>query len=700
MARCETDTAKILLSFILIVTALASLAHWPGHDHKEEASHAHPHPDTTKTEQKEENKIIDQDLYPQLANGSDYEVRAKGPVSVGFGEASILPNFPMVMSYGSDEPTKAFYDTAKVKAMLLQVEGNRIALLQYDVIALKNEQAERIKDTIAGNTSLKARNVIVSATHNHSYGRTHKEKVYRLLAGRGIRATKKALNSQFPGQIGFGKRKIPEDLNLNRAELNGLANPLLYVIKVKDTAGDLRGVHYNYGSHPTVFTEWGSTRGKIGPNWPGYVNHFVQQRKRLDLLYRRYENKQDIDTDPFVMFSEGAAGDQQPRDTDVFFHGERQPGQKVFMERLSRQVLDLLEATTTKRIVDLHFQAQTHQMQMKNGDTYTTLLQTLVVNNTAIATIPGELNVKLGYKFEKHSPYDKNILLTNSDDYTGYIVRENMALEQVTYQAKGAPFVPFFGERLINEALQMIKPSYEADKPADPANLYGRISGKIHYEGDNKIAIGAMRKPATPNYGGGFFGQRTVADENGRYRIDSLTPGQFFLYIMETDPDNPRPEEAKSGFSDIRPLTYGVPVKVQADQTTQNVNFQFSEGSLQTNIADLSINHDDLSVEHYTLHGKVTFEGKIRKGEEIEVRAYPAHVHYRSIEQFMRNPVIATTVQKDGTFTLESLPKGRYHIAAYVDVNNNQLVEKGIDKLTKPLDSPIITIGDNSNIKH
>ncbi len=672
-------------------------AHWPGHAHEHDKAHAHNQGKAKKAGA--ESKTVDSTLYPSLNQNGPYKLKANGPVTVGFGEASILPNFPMVMSYGSDEPTKNFYDTAKVKVLLLDVDGVKLAWLEYDVIAVQNEQAEKIKDTIARHTSLKKRHIIVSATHNHSYGRTHKEKVYRLMAGRGIQATQRALNSRFPARIGFGKRKIPRDLNLNRAEANGLANPLLYVIKITDTAGHLQGVHYNYGSHPTVFTEWGSSRGKIGPNWPGYVNHFVKQRKRLDLLYKRYDQKHGIDTDPFVMFSEGSAGDQQPRNTDVFFHGQRQPGQKVFMERLARQVVQLLENTDTRRKADLHFQAQTHQMDMKNGDQYMTLLQTLVINQTALVTIPGELNVRLGYKFEKHSPYQNNILITNSDDYTGYIVREEMALEQVTYQSKGVPFNPFFGERMVNEALQMLMPGYKPNKPTDPEKLYGAISGKVEYTGDNKIAIGAMRKPATPNYGGGFFGQRTVVGPDGTFKIDSLTPGQFYLYAMETNPDNPAPNELKSGFSDIRNLTYGRPVSVSAQQTTQNVNFRFQENSTKSPVSNLKLNDSSLSAKGYQVEGNISFQGELGEEDVIEIHVYPAKRAYKHLELFMKAPFYKTKANDYGYFTIEGLPRGDYQVAAYLDVNHNQLVETDIDKLTDPLQSPVIRIGNQSQIK-
>ncbi len=682
----------ILFPFLVLNLMVTSAnAHWPGHDH----DHNHSKRHAAKQPASKETEVIDKELYPELNDGSTYELQASGPVSVGLGQASLLPGFPMVMSYGSDEPTREFYDTAKVKSMAFRVDKQDFLILEYDVIGIQNEQTEWIKDTIAGQTSLKARHIIVAATHNHSYGRTHKPKVYKLMADQGLKATRRALKSQFPAKIGFGKKKIPEDLNLNRAELNGKANPLLYVIRVEDTSGHLRGLHYNYGSHPTVFTEWGSSRGKIGPNWPGYVNHYVQYRKRLDLLFERYSEKNGINTLPFIMFSEGSAGDQQPRSTDIFLDGERQPGNKVFMERLARQVIKLAEETETKRKMDLQFKAKAHTLSMKNGDQYMTLLQTLVMNETALATIPGELNVALGDKMEKHSPYEQNILLTNSDDYVGYIVREKIALESVTYQSKGVPFEPFYGEGMINAIITMLDSQYVPDSPANPEEVYGQIKGKVRYDGPHKIAIGAMRMPRTPNYGGGFFGQRTVVNTDGTFRIDSLSPGQFYLYVMETPADTPAPGNLKSGFSDIRPMTYGVPVKVRAQQTTEDVNFHFPKGYRKTSVKSLSLPEKSLEVKAYTVSGNLNVEGDYPTDREIEVRAFPAGVHYRELAAFMAKPFLTTSASKDGSFTLKGIPEGRYHLAAFLDVNNNDLVEKGIDKLTKPLDCPVIEIKKN-----
>ncbi len=679
--------SSLFIFFAMSVFSNGVKAHWPDQNHQHPHSHKIQKSDQVKDQDSE---IRDKELYPKLQNGKVYEKQAKGPVKVGFGEASLLPDFPMVMSYGSNEPTKAFYDTAKVKTMLFEVADKQFALIEYDVIGIHNEQAEWLKDTIAGNTSLNARQIIVAATHNHSYGRTHKPKVYHLMADRGLKATQRALSRKFPAQIGFGKRKIPEDLNLNRAELNGKANPLLYMIRVEDTMGNLRGLHYNYGSHPTVFTEWGSSRGKIGPNWPGYVNHYVQNRKRLDLLFERYDKKNNINTLPFVMFSEGSAGDQQPRNTDIFMNGERQPGNKVFMERLAKQVVNLAETTETKRQVDLHFKAKTHTMPMKSGEKYMTLLQTLVMNNTALATIPGELNVHLGDKLEKHSPYPNNILLTNSDDYVGYIVREMIAMESVTYQSKGVPFHPFYGEAMVNSVIKLLDEDYQPNEPRDPDQIFGAIAGNVTYNGPHKIAIGAMRMPRTPNYGGGFYGQRTVVEDDGSYRIDSLGPGKLYLYVMETPADNPAPANLKSGFSDIRPMTYGVPVKSQ--QTRKNINFHFKEGYRETGVESLQLMADSLSVNHYTITGHVAIEGQYPADQSIEVRAYPAGVHYRELAAFMANPYQTAKVQKDGSFALAGLSEGKYHLAAYMDVNNNSLVEPGIDKLTQPLKSPVLTI--------
>lgn len=631
------------------------------------------------------------DPYADRSVGEAYTEDAQGNLRVGLAEADITPTWPVQMLYGADDETTEFYDRTKAKILILEASGEKFAVIEYDIIGIEKEAAEFIKEYVEERTGLEKRHIILAGTHNHSYTSTRNDRVRDFIAEKTVKAVSEAEDNMFSGRIGIGKKNVREDLNLNRALLDGESNSRLYVMRIEDQDGHLRGVHYNFGAHPTIFTEWGSTQGWIGPEWPGYVNRYVHMRKKLDLLHQRYENKVNVAADPWVMFSEGAAGDQQPRRSDIQILGKREPSSKVFGEKLAWEVLNLTENIETTPTVDLEMSSKVIELNRKNGEVYQTLLQTLAINNSLIATIPGEFNVGLAHDYIEKSPYENNILITLAEDGIGYIVQEHLAWEEVTYQAKSVSFEPHYAEQIIDESLKLVDPSHEVRPKGDPSAVLGSISGTVDYEGDETVAVGAKRMPSGPNYAGGFWGRRTVINEDGSWEIDSLAPGQLYLYVVETDAQQPRPPEFKSGYEDVKDLVIGYPVNVKPQKETKNINFEFPEDYMETNVESIELNDESLRVDGYTLSGKIDVEGSVSSDEEVVVGVYPAKLMYRSLNSYLREPVLTTVANEDGEFTFNSLPPGEYRVVSYIDINNNDLQE-GIDITTRPEDSPVISI--------
>jgi len=635
-----------------------------------------------------------QELYQNRQVENIYRVSSQGNIQVGFGEASITPDWPVKLSYGKQEPTAEYYDKTMCKVMLLEVGDVQVLLAEFDVIGIRNTVAEYIKQVIADSTGLNPKQMIVAATHNHSYPRAYKKEIYEFMAQRAVRATRNAIESKFPAKFGVGKTNAREDLNLNRAELHGIANPILYVIRADDLSGHIRGVHYNYGTHVTIFTKWGNNQGQIGPGWPGLVNTSVASTLQWELMAERYEKKNNINTTPFVMFSEGAAGDQQPRLSDVDVRGEVKHRKAVFTEKLSWEVLDLVKGTETSQSTNLVFSSKVVALPKSDGGERHTLIQTVELNDAVIATIPGELGVDLAYKYERESPYKKNILFTNSDDYLGYIVPEHLAHEHLTYQAKGDWLNEHYGVQIIDESLQLIDETHPDTPPINPEEMYGSLLGTVHYEGDQIVAIGAKRIPSRPNYAGGFWGKRTVIDEQGRWQIDELMPGTFYLYAAVADTANPAPDRLKSGYKDLQLLMYGYPVKVVRNSKTANIDFTFPSAYITTDVRTITLDTSTIIIEGNQVTGDIDISGSISPEEKIAVGAYPAFLRYRKQEVLLQQPAVKNFADSEGHFTLASLPPGEYRLAAWLDVNMNGLPEFKIDKITRIQDSPLIRITD------
>lgn len=630
--------------------------------------------------------------YSDRSPESVYSESAEGKLRIGLGEADITPTWKAQLPYGADSKTDKLYDETKVKALILEAQSKNFALLEYDAIGIGKDETNSIKENISRSTKLKEKNIIIGATHNHSYPRVEKKRVKEYVSKKSVRAVKVAMKNKFIGRIGIGKKHVAEDISLNRALLGGKSNTRLYLMKIEDENGDLKGIHYNFGVHPTIFTEWGNTQGMIGPEWPGYVNEYVRMRKKLDLLFKKYQKKGTHDVDPWVMFSQGAAGDQEPRRSDITIHGERAHGSKVFAEKLSQEVLSLLESVETTSTVKMRMRSKTLDLQRTDGKTYRTLLQSLAINNSIISTIPGELNYGLARDFIQDSPYENNILVTVSGDYIGYIVQDYLAWEEVTYQAKSIAFEDNYGERIIDESLQLVDPSHRVSPERDPGSFVGSISGTVDYEGDHTVAVGVKRMPSGPNYAGGFWGRRTVINEDGSWHIDSLSPGQFYIYVVETDQANPSPSEFKSSFEDIRDLIVGYPVEIGLREDKSNVNFQIQEDYMENGVESLGINDSSITADGYSLRGRLSIKGDPDENAEVSVGVYPAQLSYRSLVSYLRNPILETTAGPEGEFSFGGLTPGRYRLVAFSDLNNNGLKES-VDMHTNPQDSPVVVIG-------
>jgi hypothetical protein len=266
----------------------------------------------------------------------------------------------------------------------------------------------------------------------------------------------------------------------------------------------------------------------------------------------------------------------------------------------------------------------------------------------------------------------------------------------VTYQAKSVGFEPHYAEQIIDASLKLADPTHQARPERTSDTVLGSLSGTIDYDGEHTVAVGVKRMPSGPNYAGGFWGRRTVIDENGNWKIDDLAPGQLYLYVVETDDQQPRPTEFKSGFDDIRELVVGYPVRVAPQEETKNINFDIGEGYMETDIESLDLDTSSFEVQEYTLSGRIEVNGHASDDEEIVVGVYPARLMYRSLNSYLRDPVLTTTADETGKFKFDSLSPGRYRVVAYVDVNRNGLQE-GIDVHTRPEDSPVVKVGRSLN---
>lgn len=168
-------------------------------------------------------------------------------------------------------------------------------------------------------TGCAAENFLISATHTHSsntQGLGQGPPTARTVADAIVDAAKTAKSKLAPARIGYGQTTV--DLNVNRdlfnrklewrqePNPNGPSDKTLAVVELLGDDDVPIAVYMNYAMHPIDFY----LSGVISADFPGEASRYIE-----DLF----------DTRTVAIFSQGASGDQNPRDfrSPTTFMGQR-----------------------------------------------------------------------------------------------------------------------------------------------------------------------------------------------------------------------------------------------------------------------------------------------------------------------------------------------------------------------------------------
>ncbi|MFH1007835.1 MAG: hypothetical protein V1800_10075 [Candidatus Latescibacterota bacterium] len=644
--------------------------------------------------------------------GNLLERSAGGALRVGMATVDITPDWPVLLPYGKAEPVMETYgDPCYGKAMVFEVGDVRVAFVELDIIGIPMGDADVVKKEIASKTGISRDQIILAATHNHAYPRvtdlrTKSDRVRNLLAKKSAEVVKLAMEGMFPAKIGVGKRILPRDIVNNREKLMGPTFTDLYVIRVDDMDGRMKGILFDFGAHAVVFTKaWGPQQvGEIGPDWPGYARTYIELEYGKRMLWPRYaEMGKEYDPTIFTMFAEGAAGDQVGLGKGPTLderNGEKMSTTQAMTETIADAVLGMIGEIETKSDVRMTFRARMIPLSFGKdipaGDARLnrlegTLIQTLTFDEeTAVAMIPGELVADMAMRFRDGCGFRNTILVTMANDAVGYITSEEEALEGVTYAGKGSVFDHTRGRTIIDQAIRLVNPSYQPDPRFDPARVFAAISGKVVYPGNEKVVVGVMDKIEHPSTEAPrFWGKRALVDDFGVYRIEDLLPGEKFVYVREVAKDYASGEEQGK---DRRTFFYGRNVTIWAGETTEHVDFHIPEDFFETSVKSIRLETDSVQVEGNAIRGVVEIAGKVRENERITAGLHPYGTPYLMTEMLLRNPYLVVPVSVSekgneggtGTFAFANLPPGRYVLSFLLDVNKNGIPESGVDVVAGP----------------
>lgn len=361
-----------------------------------------------------------------------------GELTAGVARAEITPplGYPMGGYAARQGPSTGIHDPLFATVLLLKADGLSVAIVSCD---LRSFPSERIV-TLVRERKL-ADHVLIAVTHNHSGPLTWEDKSWPTpndswfanAEDKILRAIEEASKKLFSARIAAGFGEIYLGHNRRRVEPDGKVtmfwrnaekkptspmDPTVGVIRVDDESGHPRAVLVNYACHAVVL---GPDNRAISADYPGYLARRVERELPGALC----------------LFIQGGAGDINP-------YLDKQPvAQNGFGEAekmgsaLAEEVLKTVRKLKPR--LDEHFRLRALGEIIDFHDRWdgTKILRagmtTLLVNDIAITTIPGEPFVDFQIALRDKSEFAKTFLFgytySMGGEWLGYVPTVRAAAE-------------------------------------------------------------------------------------------------------------------------------------------------------------------------------------------------------------------------------------------------------------------------------
>jgi neutral ceramidase len=205
-------------------------------------------------------------------------------------------------------PTDSIRDRLFARAIVVDDGSACAVLVGIDLGAAPSPIVDDAIARASTATGCPAQHFIISATHTHSsntHGLGQGAPTAKTVADAIVEAAAVAKKKLQPARVGYGTTSI--DLNVNRDLFNrklewrqepnpdGPSDKTLAVVEFLGNDNVPIGVHMNYAMHPINFY----LSGVISADFPGEASRYVEEL---------------FDDRTVAVFSQGASGDQNPRD--------------------------------------------------------------------------------------------------------------------------------------------------------------------------------------------------------------------------------------------------------------------------------------------------------------------------------------------------------------------------------------------------
>jgi len=421
-------------------------------------------------------------------------------LKAGISKIDITPSESLYMG-GYDEscrsgPSQGNKGNIYIRALILDDNINRIALIELDVVSLPRQNYDSIRRQISLETGMPFSNIILGCVHNHAApypgGRNIESEWYKKLNGNLIKVVQEAISDLEPVQIGgrlgrssiamnrrkemkdtlsyltfdennssqsYGKYKTDQPVLIK--EMEGVyrlgANPdgpiddQVGVFRIDKLDGQLKAVFVNYACHGTSL---GGRNNIISPEWNGYMLEYI-------------ENQFPGVT---TIFAQGAAGDINPR----FVGGlegyvDDHENTKALGDEIGREVIKTINEIETYipsnpaiKLVNESIVCPKKYGEVVKDFRNTTIsipVTGIRIDDFCWITFPGELFHEIGQtiKFSAHLPH--TYIVGYSNGSLGYLPTQE-AYAQGGYEPWSSKFAPVTEKIFVAGVVEMLKELY------------------------------------------------------------------------------------------------------------------------------------------------------------------------------------------------------------------------------------------------
>lgn len=403
------------------------------------------------------------------------------------------------------------HDTLYASCIFLDDGTTKLAIVCMDILFFSKVYVKEIREKVSKITNIPEKNIMISCSHTHSgpwaSGRLDLEGLERglkpdmgyvsSLEDKLVNLITCAYSNAFEAKIGIDKGICGKERGIggNRRDPDGLTDPEVWTVGIKDKKDNWRACLLKYSLHPTIIHEESTV---VTADYPGYIRKYLAKTKpEMVFLFaqgtsgdqstRYFRKGQTFKEAERVGFEIGKVADNilnsmklasdMPiiiKSTETDIELRKLPAEeaaeaevtktKKRLEKLRKENASYIEIQNAN-LKNLGAECTLGYIRLKNKGIDLELevnelpaeVQVIGIGDIRIVAIPGEIFVEFGLNIQKNSPFGKTFVIALANGcLPGYACTEE-AYSKGEYEASTSMLTARSGDIIVKAALRLLE---------------------------------------------------------------------------------------------------------------------------------------------------------------------------------------------------------------------------------------------------